>query len=462
MNLSPWIQQLNRMRPVLKLEEDAHTEVAIVGGGISGIATAYFTLKRTAKNVLLIEGDKVAHGATGHNGGQLVSYFERPFHDIVREFGLPLAAKAQDEVLSAWELLEEIFREAKLQTPITQFTGYAGCKSLEQLLPHLENKWWRSQASIKFDSLYIAKEADFLRKIPEKYENLYAVVSQQEILDLLETNNEEYFVALSSRKGCMNSALFCEELAGYMLKTYPDRFTLIEHTPVKKVVLNKNNGILLTDSHKITANKIVLCTNGFENIEIENTLGSDIDTKFHELVSGVVGYMAGYLAPLNKPPTAITYFVGNSHSKVNISEEQPYVYLTRRVYGTDKHEQHNLICIGGPESHLDEKIKYTKTSSYPASVDEEIENFLHKNYKDAPKVIDYKFKWHGLMGYTKNGIRCIGPEPCNPVLLYNLGCNGVGLLPAIYGGKRIALFIKYGNLPKSIFDPADQRCTPNL
>jgi hypothetical protein len=62
------------------------------------------------------------------------------------------------------------------------------------------------------------------------------------------------------------------------------------------------------------------------------------------------------------------------------------------------------------------------------------------------------------MGYTPNGIRCVGAEPCNPVLLYNLGCNGVGILPSVYGSYRIAEIIQGKELAPSIFDPADVRC----
>ena len=71
---------------------------------------------------------------------------------------------------------------------------------------------------------------------------------------------------------------------------------------------------------------------------------------------------------------------------------------------------------------------------------------------DPNKKIDYVFTWHGLMGCTKNGVRLIGPEPKNPALLYNLGCNGVGILPSLYGGRQIARHLSGEKTEKSIFD----------
>src|SRR6185436_17390371 len=94
-NRSPWIKQLNRTRPVNSLKKDINSDVAVVGGGIAGMATAFFILKNTDQSVVLLEAGKIAHGATGHNAGQVTSYFERPFYELAKEFGLALAAEGQ-------------------------------------------------------------------------------------------------------------------------------------------------------------------------------------------------------------------------------------------------------------------------------------------------------------------------------------------------------------------------------
>ncbi|HZX53067.1 MAG TPA: hypothetical protein VFE86_00215, partial [Ilumatobacteraceae bacterium] len=66
----------------------------------------------------------------------------------------------------------------------------------------------------------------------------------------------------------------------------------------------------------------------------------------------------------------------------------------------------------------------------------------------------YDYAWHGLMAYTANKVRVIGFDAHNPVLLYNLGCNGVGFLQSVYGGHRIARLIGGEQMSPSIFDPA--------
>jgi glycine/D-amino acid oxidase-like deaminating enzyme len=79
--------------------------------------------------------------------------------------------------------------------------------------------------------------------------------------------------------------------------------------------------------------------------------------------------------------------------------------------------------------------------------------WLRKNITDVPAAKGKDFAWNGLMGYTSNGVRLIGPDPAYPSLIYNLGCNGIGILPSIYGGKRIAEYINGEPLGPSIFDP---------
>jgi glycine/D-amino acid oxidase-like deaminating enzyme len=57
------------------------------------------------------------------------------------------------------------------------------------------------------------------------------------------------------------------------------------------------------------------------------------------------------------------------------------------------------------------------------------------------------------MGYMDGMVRVIGPHPGRSPLLYNLGCNGVGFLPSIHGGRQIARLLGGEQLPRSIFDP---------
>src|SRR6185436_18317549 len=108
---SPWIAQMAPDGPPRPLDLDATTDVAIVGAGIAGVATAFFTLRSTDLRVVLLERDRVAHGASGRNAGQLTTYFERPLYDIAEQFGADLAIEGQRAFDDAHDLLDLLVAE---------------------------------------------------------------------------------------------------------------------------------------------------------------------------------------------------------------------------------------------------------------------------------------------------------------------------------------------------------------
>lgn len=463
---SPWLHQLVRTRPVDTLQQDMATDIAIVGAGIAGVMTAYFTLRDTKKQVLLIEGGRVAHGATGHNAGQIVFEFEREFYSLVEEYGLAMAADAENSVRSAWILLEQIFEEAKLTTPMSSFLGYNGFTEISRVVEELKNNALRLEAGMQIFPIYIADDVPgagnaahklALEKIPKTYAHLYSLVPHENVMSLLETHDKQYVAVMSERKGCVNSAMLVEEIVGYMLATFKGRFVLCEETHISEVVLEKDLAILRAKEYSVTADKVILCTNGFEKFSIINNAGADIDVKFHHMVRGKVGYMAGYLEELKHPPIALSFYDQTAEDIESVQDpydQKPYIYMTRRPYELEKNEKHNLICVGGPDRSLDDTAQYETAAEYSQEAIAEICDFLHETYQNAPKgEIDFRFKWHGLMGYTPTSIRVVGEEPKNKVLMYNLGCNGVGILTSIYGGKRISEIVGGARLAASLFDP---------
>lgn len=452
--ISPWVYQLDQNRPIKRLSGDVDTDVLIVGAGIAGVSTAFFILRNTDRKVTIVEKNRLATGASGHNAGQVVAHFERSFYDLTQEFGLEKTADAQHAIENAWELITQMYTEAELDIPFSRFVGYSGFSSKEQVLHFLRDSHYRDMAGLSTSVMWIAHHADFLSEIPKEYRKFYKVVPQRFILERLETKNHSYVAAIGSNRGCVNSALFCQEVMTYMLRKYPDRLSLYEQTSVEKVILHNDDVLVDANIFTIKAKKIILCTNGFEKFDIINQNGLELNRRFHKNVIGLVGYMSGYLEKYDKPPTALQYF-----TDPDSSDKDPYFYLTRREFeyeGTEGKKKHNLVCIGGPEFYLPELHNYIEDFEFPDEAQKKIDGFVHDTYDVSPNHnIDYKFTWHGLMGYTPNRVRLVGYDPRSNVLMYNLGCNGVGILPSIFGGWRIAEMLSGRKVTPMIFDPRE-------
>ncbi len=455
-NLSPWLHYSACDRPVKKLSEDEQVEVAITGAGIAGVASAYFLLKHTSiPRIALVEARRVAHGASGHNGGFLATYFERSFRDLVSEFGLDMASSGQRDMDSAWDLLDQMIADTHINVPVQKFTGYTAIQTKEQIFAFLEDNRLRTQGGLPTEPMLISDTQSWLDQIPKKYQPFYTLASHADILALLQSKDDSYIGLLQTPKGTANSAMLCEQLVCWMLERYPERFQLYEETKIDELVLKQDFAVLATDGgQKITAGKIVLCTNGFENFKIVNENGPEIDSKFHHLVRGIVGYMAGYIEDRLVPAGETSFLPkGMTNPRRDIFSEEAYFYLTKRPMQIDN-QSSTLVCLGGPETLLEDTANYDHQEPYPDFALHQFNNFLQKTYQlKVHDRLHYRFLWHGLMGFTPNGVRLIGPEPRNPILLYNLGCNGVGLLPSIFGGRKIASFLAGEKLAPSMFDP---------
>ena len=440
---SPWLEQLHEVVIPSPLGRDVETDVAIVGAGIAGLATAFFLLRDTTDRVILVERGRAGCGASGRNAGQLVTYFERPLCDLVDAFGFDKATRAQAEIEFAWTLLDEIIEQAGIVIEVERFDGAMGMFSLNHLQVHLRNNRIRRDARLDQETIVVSSESEFLSDIPVEYRDLFAVVPPARIRQLLHTAEDKYTAVLINRKGCANSALLCQELLGYLKRWYPDRFEYADQTAVETIVLDERMATLTAGSQHVAAGRVILCTNGYRQPVIENRAGGPVQ----RAILSRIGFMAAFSTATRSPTSATSYIVNDL-----IGGKKPYYYGTRRPYVFAEHLM--LTCLGGPERAIEDAASYSEFEDMPQDVLEEIDTFVRPTVSpERPAGLDYDYTWHGLMAYTEGKIRLCGVEPRNPLLMYNLGCNGVGFLPSIAGGFRISRLQRGERLEPSIFDP---------
>ena len=446
-NRSPWIAQLAADGPPQPLRSDAKADVVVVGAGIAGIATAFFVLRSGTSNVMLIERDRVARGATGRNAGQLTTYFERPLSDIADEYGWEMAADAQRDFDDAQDLLDLMVSEAGAPVRVERFTGHMGMFSWNQLEVHLRCLRIRQRAGLRSQTCVVSEDAEFLSELPAEFEELFSVVPQAQVQELLEVNDDRYSAVLSARAGCINSGLLCQQVLGYLQRKYSNRFQYTDFTNVQRVVVGQDRATVHAGDHRVTAGHVVLCTNGFVDHVVENTAGSPIHLAADQRIMGRIAYMTAFIEDEPRPPAAMSYI-----RNTTIGGDTPYVYVTRRTYDRAA-DTVTLTCLGGPE-HPSHRRRYEHDSPFPGSLlrtmDDEVRPFAQPA---RPPGNAYDFHWHGLMGYNESGLRVVGAHPGHPRLLYNLGCNGVGFLPSIHGGHRLARLLAGQQTAASVFDP---------
>jgi glycine/D-amino acid oxidase-like deaminating enzyme len=96
-----------------------HADVIIVGGGILGVAAAYW-LARLGARPLVIERSRIGAGATGHNGGFLPADTSESWADTIRRHGLETARQLLSLARQNRALLCEIVREEEIVADVRQ------------------------------------------------------------------------------------------------------------------------------------------------------------------------------------------------------------------------------------------------------------------------------------------------------------------------------------------------------
>ena len=87
--LSMWTAN-SEFKSFPKLEKDIRTEVAVIGGGITGILCAYI-LKQNGVDCVVLEADRVCKGVTQNTTAKITSQHGLIYHKLIQRFGIEKA-----------------------------------------------------------------------------------------------------------------------------------------------------------------------------------------------------------------------------------------------------------------------------------------------------------------------------------------------------------------------------------
>jgi hypothetical protein len=128
---SPWLEGLNSGRVVNPLEGQKHADVVVIGGGIAGVSTAFELLEHSDMTVMLIEADRIVHGASGNGSGQVTPSFEGGFSSLAARFGPDLANAAFRQIASSKRRFGEVARFSGFRDQVHHVKAYIGFSSID-------------------------------------------------------------------------------------------------------------------------------------------------------------------------------------------------------------------------------------------------------------------------------------------------------------------------------------------
>lgn len=111
------------------------SDVVIIGGGITGISTAYL-LAKAGKSVIVVEKEELLQTTTAYTTAFLTSSIDTKLSDLKKIYGISTVKKIVDSHEQAINKIEEIIKDEKIECEFTRVMNYSIAfknETLEQL-----------------------------------------------------------------------------------------------------------------------------------------------------------------------------------------------------------------------------------------------------------------------------------------------------------------------------------------
>ncbi|MDQ6422411.1 FAD-dependent oxidoreductase [Paenibacillus sp. LHD-117] len=135
---SLWMQAIEGLPSYSKLQHDIEADVAIVGGGISGITTAY-KLTQAGVKVALLEAGKLLHGTTGHTTAKITAQHHLIYDELIKQEGKEKAALYFKANQDARKFMESLIEQQAIECGLQAQDAYVFTNS-DEYVQKLQNE----------------------------------------------------------------------------------------------------------------------------------------------------------------------------------------------------------------------------------------------------------------------------------------------------------------------------------
>lgn len=382
-NQSSWFKDIDPIK-FDKLNRNISVDVAIVGGGIAGITTAYL-LSKSGKSVALLEDGYIGSGETGRTTAHITHALDDRYYNIEKRHGAKSARIAADSHTSAIDFIDRTVRDEGIDCEFNRLNGYLfldptdNKSSLDKELAALKNAGITS-AKIENES-------------PLKSKDISPCICFH---DQAQFQPMQYLKGIASKINQYNEAKIFTE------------------THAQEIQSDNSKCVVKTDSgHIVTAQNIVLATN------------APIIDKVSKIYDKQVAFRTYVIAveiQKNSIPSGLYWDTGNQESKDHV---KPYHYIRIQQTGDQKHD---LLIVGG-EDH--------KTGSINDKNDfdtkfKRLEKWMRNIFSVEGPIV---YRWSGQVMEPMDGLAFIGTNPGKDKNVYiATGDSGNGITHGTIAG----------------------------
>lgn len=224
-----------------RLTEDRRYDVAIVGGGYTGLSTARY-LALAGLQPVVLEASRIGWGASGRNGGVVSGKFRLGFPEIAARFGNDTARRMHDLALEAIDHVGELTSVYGIEAADYRPNGSLRCAHNE----------------LTFEAL--KEEVLWLRR--ELGDNACSVLSAEAVA--AETGSRDFVGGmLNTHGGIIHPLNFALGLADGLKKA---GVAIYEQSPVTGIRRDGQGVLVETPEGIVSARQVVIATDGYSDL----------------------------------------------------------------------------------------------------------------------------------------------------------------------------------------------------
>jgi len=384
---SYWETTSNTNNKYNKLEKNIQTNIVVIGGGYTGISCALSLAKKYNEDVVLLEAGHIGWGSSARNAGFCcIPPAKMSVAKMFKKFGKKETKKFFKNTIEGSNFTKNLIEEYKIDCDLTGDCNYE-----------------------------VAHHPSYFESIKEEaniYKNEFGIetkiYSQAEFNEIGHTGKEQ-FGAFSYKPGfAINPLKF---LLGLAEEAKTSGVQIFQKSKVTKIEKNLNKFNVIVNGLIVTANKIVMATNGF----YKDDLFPDLNDMILPVISNII-----VTRPLKKQELESHNFV--THNPILNTRNLLFYYRllkdNRFLFGA------RGDLIGSEQSSF---IKSKK-------MEEQM-----KTVFPGWKNVEIDFHWRGLVAVTTKFTPSIGK--LDDEIYYSFGYQANGVNTAPWSGNELAKLI---------------------